>query len=503
MRSLLALGLLVLTFAANGSAAPIPVRPGSAPAARPAAKPAPGHKSIAKTFAAESKRVTWTYDKLHHPELVAAALRDVAAGKLPRSSVETLASKKALNKLLKVKLPERDPSTDAPTLGPAPKGEARAQAKGAGSSAWGELAGVLGAMPEYSPKKLTFPAAYDKEVKRASVWFTANADGHVTATLPTGAPFRIKKIVSYDGSYDMTQLGPIAVPWDWRDTEPFALSVRAGQQYAVVVEFAPEFDLFAMTAGVKKGKLRVKDEGAFTVNVPLSAMFNGIHVAGVVLSPTEDWLTVDAYVPANKHQVKTKLQVANLGSDSRTATITADALPSGMTLVGSPSVDLGVGDVKLVDVTLQLDGGQYGYGQQLVLRATAPGGLTSSAAMSVNVVKTEKQWEFSKTVEGVDINVVYRVDSEGHWFYAGTVWNKSSALPWDVNVQLHLGDDFEPYLPFFYGLGTMTGLYGPKIAYQHNVWDGAAPGSTSWNKDFYADLIARKAQFEITLESRP
>ena len=38
---------------------------------------------------------------------------------------------------------------------------------------------------------------------------------------------------------------------------------------------------------------------------------NGIHIAGVVLSPTEDWITVDAYVPATKHQVKTKLQVAN------------------------------------------------------------------------------------------------------------------------------------------------------------------------------------------------
>src|SRR5262249_40566831 len=117
-------------FAANGSAAP--ARPGTAPAARPAAKPA-GHKSIAKQFDGEVKLVTWSYDKLHNPELVAAALRDVASGKLPRSAVATLGSKKSLDKLIAAKLPQRDPSTDPPSLGPAPKGETRAQAKAAGS----------------------------------------------------------------------------------------------------------------------------------------------------------------------------------------------------------------------------------------------------------------------------------------------------------------------------------------------------------------------------------
>ncbi|HWB75212.1 MAG TPA: hypothetical protein VG755_09655, partial [Nannocystaceae bacterium] len=221
------------------------------------------------------------------------------------------------------------------------------------------------------------------------------------------------------------------------------------------------------------------------------------------LSPTEDTFTIDAYVPATKHQVKTKLQVANLGNDARTATITADALPSGMTLIGTPSVELGVGDVKQVEVTLQLDGGAYGYGQQLVLRATAPGGLTSSTSMSVNVVKTQKEWTFAKMVEGIDINVVYRLDSEGNWFYAGTVWNKDSALPWDVEVQLYLGDDYAAFWPFKYGLGTNGGLAGPDIAYQHSSWDGAGPGNTAWTKDFYADLIARKPKFEIKLESRP
>ncbi|HWB76218.1 MAG TPA: hypothetical protein VG755_14710, partial [Nannocystaceae bacterium] len=244
MRTLaLAFVLLVLTFAVDGSAAPIPARPGKPSAARPATKPVPGHKSIAKKLDGEAKLVTWTYDKLHHPELVADVLRDVAAGKVPRSAVATLASKKALDKLIRAKLPERAASSAAPKRGPAPKGETRDQANVAAASAWGALAGVLGATPEYAPKKLTFPEAYDKEVKRQSVWFTANTDGFVTATIPTGAPFRIKKIVSYDGSYEITPIGPMPVAWDSKNSEPFALSVRAGQQYAVTVEFAPEFAL--------------------------------------------------------------------------------------------------------------------------------------------------------------------------------------------------------------------------------------------------------------------
>ena len=81
------------------------------------------------------------------------------------------------------------------------------------------------------------------------------------------------------------------------------------------------------------------------------------------------------------------LAVLNLGA-ARTATIAADALPTGMTLVGSPSVALAANEAKTVEVTLQLDGGVYGYGQPLELRATAPGGLTSSTAMTVTVVKS-------------------------------------------------------------------------------------------------------------------
>jgi hypothetical protein len=506
---ILALGVIVLA-AATSVAAPMPSRPGAAspapraasdtPAPTPARAPA-GHKNLKKSFDAEARAVTWTYSKLHHPQLVAAVLRDVQAGKLPRSAVETLASPATLDRLLDAKLPQRTPVTRGPTLGPAPRGETKKQSSAVAASEWGALTVALPVQPDYSPKQLALPDAYDKEVKRASVWFTANADGHVTATLPTGAPFRIKRITSYDGSYERTPLGMIMSAWDWRDTAPFALSVRAGQQYAVTVEFAPEFELGTMMAGQKNGKLRVKGD-KFTVNVPLSAMFRGIHVAGVVLSPTEDLVTVDAYLPATKKSITTKMQVFNLGTEARTATISADSLPPGMTLVGSPSVSLAVGETKNVDVTLQLDGGEYGYGQPAVLRATAPGGLTSSAALTMNIVKTERVWEFKDDAEGIDFWLVYRLSSEGHWWFMGTEHNTGSPLGWNLDIQLKLGGIGQGF-PIHASPGTMTGIGGPQLVSQHTAWDSAGPNGGAWTKNFYAELIAKSAKFVIEMDSVP
>lgn len=497
--------LLLFVFATTtGFAAPSMPRPRGAAAPKPSPRvkwPA-GHQSVKKTFDVEQRVVSWTYDKLNRPHVVAAALNDVASGKLPRDAVASLASPELVDKLIDAKLPVNEPVRSGPTIGVAPKGQTRKQAKGAGKSEWAKLAGILAVQPEYAPKQLQLPAAYDKEVKRGSVWFTANADGFVTATLPTGAPFRIKNIVAYDGTYTLTPMGPMMNASDSRKTAPFALAVRAGQQFAVTVEFAPEFELGTMMAGVKKGKLRVKDEN-FTVNVPISAMFNGIHVAGVVLSPTEDVITLDAY-PFSKQQVTTKMQVFNLGSDARTATISADELPSGMTLVGSPSVALAGGEVKNVDVTLELDGAPYGYGMPLVLRATAPGGLTSSTNMAVNVVRTFREWEFKQTVSGIDLWLLYRLDASGQWYFFGSEFNDSSPLGWQIDMQLVLEPDYVPNWPFRGTPGTMTGIGGPALVTQHEAWKDHGPdGKHSWSKDFYADLISRPSHFHIEMESVP
>lgn len=499
--------VLVLIFATTTAfAAPSVPRPRGAAAPAKAASPRrawpAGHKSAAKRTDAEPRIGSWTYAKLHHPELVAQVLRDVAAGKRSRNEVAGLASPEQLELLLAAKFPEPDAARGRGPVGAPPRGQTRKQARGMAQSEWAQLAARLTAPPEYAPKQLQLPAAYDKEVKRQSVWFTANADGFVTATLPTGAPFRVSRIVAYDGSYTMTPIGPLMNASDSRTSAPFALAVRAGQQFAVTVEFAPQFELGKMMAGLKQGKLRVKDD-KFTVNVPISAMFNGVRIDGVVLSPTEDLLVLDTVVPAHEAKFTTKMQVLNLGA-ARTATIAADALPTGMSLVGSPSVALAANEAKTVEVTLQLDGGVYGYGQPLELRATAPGGLTSSTAMSVTVVKSERYWEFEDNIEGVDLWIVYRLDSAGNWNLFATEWNRSSLLPWDVEFQLVLGTDYVPNWSYNIGLGTKDGLAGPKFANQSDGWNDPGPdGKHSWSKDFFADLVARQAHFHINMETRP
>lgn len=504
---LLALVMIVLAAATSFAAPTVPRPRGAAAAAAPAraprGRPAAQHKNVKKTFDAEPRVVSWTYDKLHHPHVVAAALRDVAAGKMSRSEVASLASPETLDALIDANLTAGEPVRRGPTIGAAPKGQTRKQSAAAVQSEWAKITPMLSAEPEYWPKQLQLPDAYDKETKRASVWFTANTDGFVTATLPTGAPFRIKRIVSYDGSYTMSPLGPLMTPWDSRNAPPFALSVRAGQQFAVTVEFAPEFKIGKMMAGAKSGKLRVKG-GSFTVDVPITGMFNGIRTAGVVLRSNEDQVVIDTPSVGLRTTVTTKMEVLNLGNDPRTATISAESLPTGITLVGSPSVSLGVGESKSVDVTLQLENGEYGYGQPLVLRATAPGGLTSSTAMTVNVVKTYREWLFNDSVEGVDLALVYRLDSSGNWFFSGTQHNTGSILGWHIEMQLILGDDYVPNWPFRSSPGTMTGIGGPALVAQSSAWKDTGPdGKGTWSKAFFADLISRSAHFEIELDSVP
>ena len=119
--------VLVLIFATTTAfAAPSVPRPRGAAAPAKAASPRrawpAGHKSAAKRTDAEPRIGSWTYAKLHHPELVAQVLRDVAAGKRSRDEVAGLASPEQLELLLAAKFPEPDAARGRGPVGAPPRG---------------------------------------------------------------------------------------------------------------------------------------------------------------------------------------------------------------------------------------------------------------------------------------------------------------------------------------------------------------------------------------------
>lgn len=498
------IGAVVLVAGATsfaGPRIPAPKSPAAASPSSPRAVPA-GHQTHEKTPVPTVRSVSWAYTKLHQPHVVAAMLQDVKDGKLPRAALAGLGDRRTIDELLGVDLTDREPVRGR-SRGAPPKGQTREQAReqtrSGGASGWGALAAVLPAKPEYAPSQLVFADAYDKEIKRATVWFTANRDDFVTASIATAAPFRIHRIASYDGSFETSPGGMLMAAWDTDKSAPFGLSVRAGQQFSVTVEFAPEFRLGTMMAGPKSGKLDVKGEH-FGVKVPMSASFNGVRVAGVLLSPTEEELTVDVALTP-KRSFSTTMRVLNIG-DARTATISADTLPAGVTLVGTPTVALAANETKEIDVAFELDGGSFGNGQPMLLRATAPGGHASEAGLTMNLVQTDTQWEFHEEAEGIDFWLVYRLNSSGRWYFVGREENVSSPLGWEIDIRLELGGQ-SIAMPIHASIGTMTGATGPNPGYQHRSWMSAGPNGTAWSKAFYAELVARPARFRIELDSRP
>ena len=55
-----------------------------------------------------------------------------------------------------------------------------------------------------TPRALDLGALWGDERRTMGVWLTPQTDGVVTATMPSGVPFRIKRIASYDGTYMAT-----------------------------------------------------------------------------------------------------------------------------------------------------------------------------------------------------------------------------------------------------------------------------------------------------------
>lgn len=489
----IALICVVTAVAATSAADPRPPIPAPAPSAS-AGTP---KRSVRKSLTVDAKLVTWSYLMVHQPQMAANVVRQVAEGKLPPSVIAGIGNAATRAALLKNAWPQKPTPQRGATHGLPAKGQTKAQTTAANPSTWATLTHGLNGTPEVSPARLKFADAWDKQVKRATVWFTATTDSHVTASLPTGAPFRVAKIVSYEGTVDAGKFKFVPKAWDWRDSAPFSLTVHAGQTFSVTVEFAPVFELGTMMAGQKSGTLEVKDD-KWTVHVPLSGMFQGVNINGVVLTPTEDEIGyATPFYPTKDAPVATQLQVFNIGSDTKTVTITADALPAGVTLDGTPSVVVKGGETKNVDVRFLLNGGpgngwDFGYGQPISLRASAPGGLTSTTTLSLDIMWTTHLWQAYDKTLSVDWRAEWTLFSNGHWEYVVNAANSSlfrATVLIEFYIYGHRVADFTRWL------GNVSGIGGSPSDFLDYGGDLAFP--YPWSLAGYATMSQQKGTFSI------
>jgi hypothetical protein len=281
--------------------------------------------------------------------------------------------------------------------------------------------------------------------------------------------------------------------------------VRAGQEFRVIVEFAPVFDAFgtpAMVAGQKSGTLNVKADN-WGANVPLHGMFQGVHIEGVVLSGGDE-VTGWTWTPVANHAVPFTVQLFNMGSQARTVTFSADSLPPGVAL--SPtgtSVSFAAGESKTVPLTFLLscnaggggcapaNGFAYGNDQPITLRATS-GQLTSTTAMTINIVYPWTVWEWTHEDLGVSYQASYTAIPTGEFDF-GVIVSNSSIQHASLDYTFELGGT-----QLGHATGYVTGL------------NGYAPETQCLNQGIrpelasdYAHWAVKPAKFGATIDESP
>jgi hypothetical protein len=386
---------------------------------------------------------SWAYLKMQYPELVLGALRAVEAGMLTRAILEDIAGAESRARLEKATWANAPEIPKEALRGLPPRDDAAVPTSGP-NSAWHLLRSHVpdpaGAFPDYAPKSLDFKTVSNKQISSSSVWLTANADGKVLASVPPGTPFRVKEIISYDGTLRVdsglpTVGGGLATRavrrvWDWRKGPPFELPVRAGQEFRVIVDFAPVFDFFTMPAGNYTSRLDVEGD-AWHIKVPITGTLRGLDVAGFVIETDVDELTVATWYPTTDLPVPTKLRIMNIGKAPQTVTLSADVLPPGVTFDGGPrTIVLAGNETRWVNIQFLLsrsgsgEGWHYGFGQVVTLRAERETG-DSYVSLGLNIIQPKYAWTWGGAPLGVNVQLAYVIFATGHFQFSRAVVNDS------------------------------------------------------------------------------
>lgn len=322
--------------------------------------------------------VTWGYLRMHAPQEVVSALRDVQSGTRSAQVLQGLASPEHLSQLLATQYPETlaafSPSLQGVTPRALPSNALAAlsqetfessssgvasvmsptqSASAVNHRSWGDLftpntkgtiaKDKIGAaikvqlLADFSPKQLALGSIWDGQTPRAQARIVASRDGDVTVSLAKTRPFRIVEIRASSGVLRRvaTKTASAAVvnpeSAQSRTQPPWTLNVKAGQDVLVTVEFAPHFDLFSGdSAGQYFTTLEVYGDQWFAL-VPAAGFFNGIRIGMV---PILDSYQVDIINPFPFNstndcamQIPQGLTLSNADQQAHTVVVEASGFP--------------------------------------------------------------------------------------------------------------------------------------------------------------------------------
>ncbi|MEI6502817.1 MAG: hypothetical protein WCP21_17545, partial [Armatimonadota bacterium] len=325
---LASLALLAATVSAWGGPAVMAPHTGSAAGAgvlAPVALPA-----VQSLTLQPGGLVDGSYLRMYAPLAILGVVREVQVGKLERRALDGLVDRETQDDLLAmdwttlapqpptgVGTPSGGTEMLAPGAGTLPAVQAPAggasvaqralpaiQLPGVGNIMSATVGGAGGAAtqldwqaivalkarraPKVAPKSLAFAPLWDGQVSTLAVSVTPKVDGLYQATFPSDSPFRVSRIVVFDGTFKAVGMMATRGVADSSSGLPWQVNAKAGQAMSIRVTFAPHFDLFSFGASLYKSVMTIKGPlaggtyptkgPAVAVSVPVSGKFLGLNL---------------------------------------------------------------------------------------------------------------------------------------------------------------------------------------------------------------------------------
>ena len=423
--------------------------------------PAVNSESEAKGPPTNSGLVTWTYYRMQRPAVIEQILRAAREGKAPAGivtgiNVTTSESDKA-----------KDQALPRPSTNNAQSVARSGSTRGADSTMMNPLE------VEHTPAKLEMGEIWNGGILQRSVFLTAPTDGDVQVKVPPGTPFRIQKLLAYDGSAEDEQadertatrfaaadqevtvkpraiavrdlnsgnrtvmlrtLGVSGVT----DSPPFTLHARSGQQMKVILAFEPRLTN-RDSAGSYDANINIQGVG-WRFSVPAHAVFKGVNFGPWISVHDPD---VDVIVsPGSTIEVNVPIKMIN-GGPAESCTVAPEILPKGVTM---KPFDLSLAENSNTPASLHfvLDtsypaGAATVPGQDVVVRLDWKGG-SKMTNLTLNLFSYFHHWGWNGEVGGLNIAYDMSIYSDGKFVFYYSAANDNLVLERDFAIRFYVND---------------------------------------------------------------
>jgi hypothetical protein len=326
---------------------------------------------------------------------------------------------------------------------------------------------------EHAPAKLEMGEVWDGGILQRSVFFTAPTDGDVQVKLPPGTPFRIQKLLAYDGTAEDEQadertaarfsavdqevtvkpratavrdlnsgsravmlrtLGVSGVA----DSPPFTLHAKPGQQMKLILAFEPRLTN-RDSAGSYDTNVTVQGAG-WRLSVPAHAVFKGVNFGPWISVHDPD---VDVIVSTGSTiEVNVPIKMIN-GGPAETCTVAPEILPRGVTM---KPFDLSLAENSNTPASLHFvldtsypDGAATTPGQDVVVRLDWKGGAKLTN-LTLNLFSYFHHWGWNGEVGGLDMAYDMSIYSDGKFVFYYSAANDNLVLERDFAIRFYVND---------------------------------------------------------------